>query len=120
MKGDRIYHGSGGRLVSSSDQGCRRDVAGYQARLWSLQKKRKRGSHQIQYDDESYNDSLSPLNNADWQIFTVVPLSAATEPIDRLFKEIIAAMLVCVTACIAIINWISGVSFSRWRCWTLP
>ena len=72
-----------------------------------LAKEAEEGSHQIQYDDESYITDLSPLNNADWQIFTVVPLSAATEPIDRLFKEIIAAMLVCVTACIAIINWIS-------------
>ena len=106
MKGTVYIVDSGGRLVSSSDQDAV-EMCRMPERIMELAKEAEEGSHQIQYDDESYITDLSPLNNADWQIFTVVPLSAATEPIDRLFKEIIAAMLVCVTACIAIINWIS-------------
>ena len=106
MKGTVYIVDGSGRLISSSDQNAV-ETCRMPGRIMELAEAAEEGSHQIQYNDEPYITDLSPLNNADWQIFTVVPLNAATEPIDRLFKEIIAAMVVCVTACIAIINWIS-------------
>ena len=59
MKGTVYIVDSGGRLVSSSDQDAV-EMCRMPERIMELAKEAEEGSHQIQYDDESYITDLSP------------------------------------------------------------
>ena len=106
MKGIMYIVDEDGGLISSSDE---RTVETGQvpSDIIGLAESAQMGNYQARHGDESYIMDLSRLDNADWSLITMVPVSAATAPIDRLFKEIISAMLACVIACVAIITWIS-------------
>lgn len=106
MKGTVFIVDGSGALISSSDQNTVESGL-VPAELIRLAEKAESGKHQIRYQDGEYITDVSPLENAQWRVVTMVPVSAATEPIDRLFKAIIGAMVVCVIACSAVITWIS-------------
>lgn len=101
-----------GGLISSSDINTV-NTGHVPQEIIKLAKETQKGDYQVNkdyqvnYEGENYIIDLHYLSNVDWNLITMVPVSAATAPIDRLFKEIIAAMLVCVIACVVIITWIS-------------
>lgn len=95
-----------GGLISSSDEKAV-ETGRVPGEIIALAKTAPAENHQAKVGDESYIIDLSSLDNARWQLITMVPVSAATAPIDRLFKGILAAMLACIVACTAIITWIS-------------
>lgn len=106
MNGLMYLMNEAGELISSSDEEA--VAAGtVPQEVLELAENVKQGKNQMKYKDEPCIVDLSYLDNADWRLITMVPVSAATAPIDRLFKEIIAAMVVCVIVCVAIISWIS-------------
>lgn len=95
-----------GGLISSSDEEAV-GAGAVPAGILKLAALAEKGKHQVKYEDEKYIVDLSYLKNADWGLITMVPVGMATAPIDRLYREIILAMVVCVIACVAIITWIS-------------
>lgn len=95
-----------GGLISSSDEKAV-ETGRVPGEIIALAKTAPAENHQAKVGDESYIIDLSSLDNARWRLITMVPVSAATAPIDRLFKGILAAMLACIVACAAIITWIS-------------
>ena len=106
MKGIMYIVDEDGGLISSSDERTV-ETGKVPSDIIGLAESAQMGNYQARHGDESYIMDLSRLDNADWSLITMVPVSAATAPIDRLFKEIISAMLACVIACVAIITWIS-------------
>ena len=106
MQGTLYIVDQNGNLISSSDEHAV-EIGMVPEGVISLAEQAEAGKNQVKYQDEKYIVDLNYLENADWRMITMVPVSAATAPIDKLYREIILAMVVCVVACIAIITWIS-------------
>lgn len=95
-----------GGLISSSDENTVKKGS-VSRELIALAEKAVQKNHQVKYGKEFYIMDLNQLKNADWSLILMIPVSEATAPVDRLFKEIILVMALCIIACVAIITWIS-------------
>mgnify|MGYP002511648078 CR=1 FL=1 len=59
------------------------------------------------YQGKEYFVECIGLQNADWQMISIVPADSATEYVDRLFRRMVIVMILCMIGCIALITWIS-------------
>lgn len=107
MKGSIYIVDQEGNLISSSDENTVRTGA-VPGDLILLAENAKKKSSKVTYRDELFLMDMETIKNADWRVITLVPITAATATIDRLFKEILLVMGLSIFLCGILITWISN------------
>ncbi len=62
---------------------------------------------EIQFADQKYIVEVTELEENNWRLVSMVPVSVATAPINTLFKKIMAALVACVVICGFLLSWLS-------------
>lgn len=106
MKGMVYIVDCSGRLISSSDQAAVQEGQIPQEAL-ELAGQAEEGRFRNRYQGKEYFVECIGLQNADWQMISIVPAGSATEYVDRLFFRMVIVMILSILGCIALITWIS-------------
>ncbi len=106
MNGDVYVIDSNGNLISSTqEESVRQGVVPepvQQAAVLAAS-----GQDMVEYKRRNYLVDSAEIPSADWKLFTMVPVSVVTAPIDRLFSSVMTILGITMAASILMLNWIS-------------
>lgn len=95
-----------GGLISSSDERCV-ETGELPKKLQDLMREWTPQETEIRYQGQKYILDYTALEESDWQLLFMVPVSYATTAIDGLLKRMMAALAVCVCFCGILLTWLS-------------
>ncbi|MFR8226943.1 MAG: sensor histidine kinase [Lachnospirales bacterium] len=95
-----------GELISSSDERCV-ETGALPKELQDPIMEWNPEETELKYQGQKYILDHTVLEESDWQLLLMVPVSYATTAIDSLLTRMMAALAVCVLLCGVLLTWLS-------------
>lgn len=106
MEGQMILLDENDGLISSSNESFVEAGKVPQELLDSI-RNLDSGHPEIHFEDQKHIVEIMELEENNWRLVSMVPVSVATAPVNTLFKKIVAALAACVVICGFLLSWLS-------------